>query len=134
MNDDKVYTQYSGNLLEFDITEILYANHCGNDSVVDNTVFVRLNRTNQSVDAIDFFHLAMWTDFDLGGNQELIIGQLLSLTANIEGGNSNTNYTYSWSTGEINATINATASIPYSVKGTNTLTGCSKTDIVQVKF
>ena len=56
------------------------------------------------------------------------------LTANIEGGNSNTNYTYSWSTGEINATINATASIPYSVTGTNILTGCSKTDIVQVKF
>lgn len=73
-------------------------------------------------------------DVYLGANKDLTIGQPTTITAVIEGGNTNSTYTYLWSTGETTASITATAPITYSVTVTNTTTGCSKTDAVQVDF
>lgn len=73
-------------------------------------------------------------DVYLGADKELTIGQPLTITATIEGGGSTSNYTYLWSNGATTPSINATAPIEYSVTVTNTLTGCSKTDAVQVYF
>ena len=72
-------------------------------------------------------------DVYLGPDKSLTVGQPITLVVGIEGGNT-TNYSYLWSTGETTASINATAPITYSVTVTNNITGCSKTDAIQVSF
>lgn len=70
----------------------------------------------------------------LGADPELTIGQNLTIIAGIEDENLNANYTYLWSNGATTQSITAIAPITYSVTVTNTATGCSKTDKVQVSF